>query len=127
VIRVDGISRTAETPLAAVRQEIQTQLAQQKAQEAITNMVTRIEDALGGGASFEEVARAERLQIVETPPLTATGQNPDVAGWQVPPALRDRGSRQGGSGCGACAGADPRPGAGGPRPPACLRAGARVG
>jgi peptidyl-prolyl cis-trans isomerase D len=88
VIRVDGISRTAETPLAAVRQEIQTQLAQQKAQEAITNMVTRIEDALGGGASFEEVARAERLQIVETPPLTATGQNPGVAGWQVPPDVQ---------------------------------------
>jgi peptidyl-prolyl cis-trans isomerase D len=87
VVRVESINRTAETPLAAVQDEIRTQLQQQKAQDALTTLVTRIEDALADGASFEEVARAERLQIQETPPLTATGQNPGAANWQTPPEL----------------------------------------
>jgi peptidyl-prolyl cis-trans isomerase D len=88
VVRVDAIKRTAATPIEAARAEIEQQIGQQKAQEAMATMVTRIEDALAGGASFEEVARAERLQIVETPPLTATGQNPGAAGWQTPPDVQ---------------------------------------
>ena len=88
VVRVEAINRTEETPLAAVQDEIRTQLQQQKAQEALTNLVTRIEDALADGASFEEVAQAEKLQIQETPPLTATGQNPGAADWQTPPELQ---------------------------------------
>jgi peptidyl-prolyl cis-trans isomerase D len=83
VVRVASINRSAETPLAAVRDEIRTQLQQQKAQEALATLVARVEDALANGASFEEVARAERLQIQETPPLTATGQSPGAA---APPA-----------------------------------------
>lgn len=88
VIRVDSINRTEATPLATVRDEIRTQLQQQKAQEALSALVTRVEDALGDGASFEEVARAERLQIQETPPLTAAGQNPGAANWQTPPEVQ---------------------------------------
>nr|WP_295371655.1 peptidylprolyl isomerase [uncultured Sphingosinicella sp.] len=88
VVRVDAIKRTAATPVEAVRGEIEQQIGQQKAQEALATLVTRIEDALGGGASLEEVARTERLQLVETPPLTATGQNPGAAGWQIPPDVQ---------------------------------------
>ena len=84
IVRVDEISRTGETPLAAVRDQIRAQLQEQKGQEALATLVTRIEDALADGASFEEVARAEKLQIQETPALTATGQNPGVASWQTP-------------------------------------------
>lgn len=88
IVRVDTINRIAETPLAQVRDEISNQIRQQKAQEALGTLITRIEDALGDGASFEEVARAEKLQIQETPPLTAAGQNPGVAGWQTPAELQ---------------------------------------
>ena len=87
IVRVDSINRTGETPLAQVQDEIRGQIRQQKAQEALGTLITRIEDALGDGASFEEVARAEKLQVQETPALTATGQNPGVAGWQTPAEL----------------------------------------
>jgi len=85
IVRVDDITSTGATPLAAVRAEIERQIQLQKQEDAVATLVSRIEDALGGGASFDEVARAEKLQVQETPPLTATGQQPGVAGAQVSP------------------------------------------
>jgi peptidyl-prolyl cis-trans isomerase D len=87
VVKVDAINRTGGRPLAAVRGEIATRLRQQKGEEALAALVARIEDALGEGSSFEEVARTNRLTLQETPPVTATGQQPGVAGWQAPPEL----------------------------------------
>ena len=51
--------------------------------------MTRAEDAIADGSSFEEVARTEHLTVVTTPALTAAGQ--PVAGSppvQAPPELR---------------------------------------
>jgi peptidyl-prolyl cis-trans isomerase D len=87
VVRVDSINKVAATPLAAVRAELEQQVGQQKLVEALGNKVAKVEDALGGGSSFEEVARAEGLAIQETPPITATGQQPGVANWQAPPEV----------------------------------------
>ena len=87
VVRVDDITSTGATPLAAVRAELERQIQQQKQEDAVGTLVARVEDALGGGASFEEVARAEKLQVQETPPVTATGQQPGVAGAQLSPDL----------------------------------------
>jgi peptidyl-prolyl cis-trans isomerase D len=88
VVRVDAINRTAATPLAAVRADIERQLSQQKATEALDGLVGRIENALGEGSSFEEVARANGLAIQDSPPVTAAGMQPGVAGWQPPAELR---------------------------------------
>jgi peptidyl-prolyl cis-trans isomerase D len=87
VVRVESVERTAATPLASVRAELETQIVQRKRGEALANLVTRVEDALGEGGSFEEVARANGLAIRETPPVTATGAQPGVAGWAPPPEL----------------------------------------
>jgi peptidyl-prolyl cis-trans isomerase D len=87
VVRVDAVNRIAATPLAAVRGELEQEVGQRKLSEALGSKIARVEDALGGGSSFEEVARAEGLVIQETPPITATGQQPGVAGWQVPPEV----------------------------------------
>ncbi len=88
IVRVDAINTTAATPLAAVRGDLERQIAQQKAGEALGALVTRIEDALGEGSNFEEVARANGLAIQDTPPVTATGMQPGVAGWQPPAELK---------------------------------------
>lgn len=85
VVRVNEINRTAARPLAAVRDEIATQLTEQKQQEALANLINSIEDSLADGASFEEVARANNLQVRETPPVTATG---NAEGGQLPPEAR---------------------------------------
>lgn len=82
VVRVDAVNRTAARSLAAARDEIAKQLGEQKRQEALADLVTRVEDALADGSSFEEVAKANRLAIQETPPVTAAGK---AEGGQLPP------------------------------------------
>ena len=84
LVRVDGIRREGGTPLAAVRDEIATQLTQQKRQEALSELATRIEDGLADGATIEEIARREKLQVQETPPITATGVQFDNPQWRAP-------------------------------------------
>ena len=83
VVRVEAINRAAARPLAAVRAEIVTAIEQRKGEEAIGNAIGAIEERLANGESFEEVARAERLAVVETPPITAAGAAPGVQ-WQAP-------------------------------------------
>ena len=87
VVKVETIERSAATPLAAVRAELEAQVTQRKQVEALGALVTKIEDALSEGSSFEEVARANGLAVQETPPITATGAQPGVAGWQPSPEL----------------------------------------
>jgi peptidyl-prolyl cis-trans isomerase D len=83
VVRVEAINPAVPRPLAAVRGEIATAIEQRKVQEAMANATGRIEDRIAAGESFEEVARAERLTVVETPPITAAGTAPGVQ-WQAP-------------------------------------------
>jgi len=77
VVRVDAINRTAERPLASVRAEIASTIGQQKATEAFTAIINRIQDQISDGASLPEIAQAEHLQIVTTPPITQAGLVPD--------------------------------------------------
>ncbi|HEX8192170.1 MAG TPA: peptidyl-prolyl cis-trans isomerase [Allosphingosinicella sp.] len=83
VIRVEAINRAAARPLEAVRGEIVAAVEQRKGEEAMANAIGRIEERIAGGESFEEVARAERLAVIETPPVTAAGTAPGVQ-WQAP-------------------------------------------
>jgi peptidyl-prolyl cis-trans isomerase D len=43
--------------------------------------------AIGDGSSLDEVARAEKLAVVETPPLTGAGAAPDNPGWSAAPEI----------------------------------------
>jgi len=82
VVRVESINRTPARPLEAVRGEIAKQLGEQKRQDALADLVTKIEESLADGASFEEVARANNLPVRETPPVTAAGR---TEGAPLPP------------------------------------------
>lgn len=84
VIRVDAVTTTPGRPLASVRAELAQQIEERKATNALLGLVTRIEDAIGDGASFEEVARAHGLSIQQTAPITAAGAAPGVQGYQLP-------------------------------------------
>lgn len=85
VVFVEGVTRRAATPLAAVRAEIEREIAIRKRGEAMSALVTRVEDAIGEGGSLTEVAKANGLQVQETPPLTAGGLAPGNAGFQIGP------------------------------------------
>lgn len=87
VVRVEEVKETAARPLAAVRAELAAGIEQRKAQDAIADFVGRIEEAIGDGATFDEVVRAQKLTVRETPPITAQGAAPGTAGWQPAPEL----------------------------------------
>jgi peptidyl-prolyl cis-trans isomerase D len=87
VVRVDAIQASAAKPLAAVRGEIVARLTKERRDAALADQVAQIEDAIEGGASFEDVAKERKLAIVTTPPLLANGAAPGVAGWKVSPTL----------------------------------------
>ena len=87
VVHVQAVNRRAATPLAAVRADLAAQIAQRKQSEALGDLIGRIEDALGEGSSFEEVARANRLPVQETPPITAAGAQPGVPGFRLAPEV----------------------------------------
>jgi peptidyl-prolyl cis-trans isomerase D len=87
IVRVDNVKTIAGRTLDSARAELAGRISQQKAQNALADMAGRLENEIGDGASFEEVARKNQLQVKETPPITATGQAPGVAGWAPPPEV----------------------------------------
>lgn len=87
VLKVGAVKTVAGRPLAAVRAEIAAGLEKQKADEALANMVTAIEDAIADGSSFDDVARSEKLTVVTTPPLLPNGAAPGQPDWQPAPEL----------------------------------------
>ena len=75
-VRVERINRTPARPLASVREEIANTLRQRKLADALNGVAERVENKISDGASLEEIAQAEHLTLVTTPPLTAAGQSP---------------------------------------------------
>ena len=87
VVRVDAIGGVAARSLDQARPEIVALLSKQKQQEALADLTARIDDSIGGGASFEETARNNKLTVIETPLLLQTGQAPDNPDWKAPPEI----------------------------------------
>lgn len=84
VVRVDAVTGLPARSLDQAREEITGILAKQKQQEALSDLTGKIEDAIADGSSFEEVARANKLALVETPLMLQNGQAPDNPEWKAP-------------------------------------------
>lgn len=87
VVKVEDVTVSSARPLASVRDSIAAQIQQRKAQNAVNELASKIEDAIGE-SSFEEIVAAQKLAVKETPPITATGAAPEAPGWQAPPELQ---------------------------------------
>jgi peptidyl-prolyl cis-trans isomerase D len=87
VVKVEDVVVSSARPLASVRGELAAQIQQRKAQNAVNDLASKIEDAIGD-SSFDEIVAAQKLAVKETPPVTATGAAPGSAGWQAPPELQ---------------------------------------
>jgi peptidyl-prolyl cis-trans isomerase D len=88
VVKVEDVIVSAARPLASVRGELAAQIQQRKSLNAVNDLAARIENAIGDGSTFDEVAAAQKLAVKETPPVTAAGEAPDSPGWQAPPELK---------------------------------------
>lgn len=92
VVKVDSIRREGGKTLAQARSEIAAKLTAEKRKEALTDLVTRIEDAISEGSNFTEAAAQAKLPVTETPLITANGAARDNPSFKLPaelaPALR---------------------------------------
>ena len=91
-MRIESIRREGGKPLAAARAEIAAKVTADKRKEALTDLVTRVEDAISEGSNFAEAAALAKLAVTETPLITATGTDRSNAAFHLPadfaPALR---------------------------------------
>jgi len=87
VIKVDKISNTAGTSLSAVRGEIAAKLTADKRKEALTDIVTKLEDNITDGASFAEAVKAAGITAIRTPAITASGISRSEPGYKLPDEL----------------------------------------
>ena len=87
VVKIDSVRREGGKPLAAARGEIAAKLTADKRKEALTDIVTKIEDSISGGSNYAEAAAQAKLQVSETPLITATGIARDNPGFHLPAEL----------------------------------------
>jgi peptidyl-prolyl cis-trans isomerase D len=87
VIKVDKVAAESGKPLSAVRDEIAAKITADKSKEALTDLVTKIEDSIADGASFAEAIRAAGIAGTRTPPITAGGVARTQPDYKLPPEL----------------------------------------
>jgi peptidyl-prolyl cis-trans isomerase D len=63
-------------------------LTANKRKEALTDLVTKVEDQIDGGASFAEAVGAAKLAVTTTPPINAGGAARTDASYKFPAELQ---------------------------------------
>ena len=88
VIKVDAINKVGGKSLSDVRATLAQQIVKQKIDVAVADFVTKIEDQVADGATFDDLVKTEGLTAVTTPALTASGISPDVPGFKAAAELQ---------------------------------------
>jgi len=88
VIKIDEIRGATGKSLAQAHDEIAALLATNKRKDALTDMVTKVEDQLDNGASFAEAVGAARLPVITTPAINAGGAARTEAAYKFPTELQ---------------------------------------
>ena len=85
VVKVESVRTEGGKSLEAARAEIAQRLTAEKRKEALTDIVTRVEDAIADGANFAEAAALAKLPVTQTPAITAAGTSRADANYRLPP------------------------------------------
>ncbi|KQN26491.1 peptidylprolyl isomerase [Sphingomonas sp. Leaf33] len=88
VVRVDAVQPVAGKSLAEATPELSAELGKVKAQEALAAIHDKLDDAIGGNATFDEVVTDGKLSAQATAPITAAGVNPAAPTAQPDPAIQ---------------------------------------
>lgn len=93
VVKIESVKTQPGKPLASVRGDIAAQISSAKRKDALADLVDKVQDALDGGANFEEAAKSANLPITTTPMITASGIARGDSSYKFPgelaPALKD--------------------------------------
>ena len=84
VARVDAVEQVAGRSLAQAREEIAAALTKTKSANALSDLGNRIDDALSGSATFDEVVADHKFAAQTTPALLASGIDPEHPGQPDP-------------------------------------------
>lgn len=76
VVHIDAINDKPGRTLEQAKADVAADLAKKKQAEGLSTLAGKIEDAIGDGATFDEVVKANKLTVVTTPALTSTGVVP---------------------------------------------------
>ena len=87
VIKIDAIQVDAGKTLAAARPAIVERLTADKRKNALADLLTKVEDAIADGSSFDEAVTAAGLTAVKSPPILANGTSRANAGFKFPADL----------------------------------------
>ena len=87
VVKIDEVRNEAGRPLAAVRGEIADRLTAEKRKNALTDLITRVEDSIAEGASVADAVRGTGITIIRTPPITGGGVARSQPGFKLPAEL----------------------------------------
>ena len=87
VVHVDTVVDVAAKPLAAAHDEIAAALLAQRRVDAVAALGQKIQDAADGGATFDEIARDNKLPVVTSPPVLASGAAPADPAFKPDAAL----------------------------------------
>ena len=85
VVRVDAVQAVPGKTLAEATPELTTELARVKGQEALSALQDKLNDAISGSATFDEVMADAKLTGQVTPPLLANGVNTATSPAQPDP------------------------------------------
>ncbi len=87
VIKIDEVRAASGRSLAQAHDEIAKLLTANKGKEAVTNIVTKVEDQIDGGASFAEAVAAAKLPVTTTPAITGSGASLSDGAYRLPAEL----------------------------------------
>ena len=87
VVKIDQVRREGGKSLDAAKAEIATKLTADKRKARIDELADQVQTAFDDGASFSEAVAQAKLQVVETPPLTAAGASIANPTFKPTPAI----------------------------------------
>jgi peptidyl-prolyl cis-trans isomerase D len=87
VVHVDAINAKPARTLEQAKPEIAADLIKKKQAEGLSALASKIEDAIGDGATFDEAVKANTLNVVTTPSLTTTGIAPSDPAFKPDPTV----------------------------------------
>lgn len=87
VAKVDAVKTIGGKTLDQARGEIAAKLTADKRKQAIEDIVDKVQNAVDDGSNFNEAVNAARLQVTQSPLVTANGTSRIDAAFKLPTEL----------------------------------------
>jgi peptidyl-prolyl cis-trans isomerase D len=88
IVKVNAVNHVAATPFETARAQIAGDLVKTKQDEALSDLIAKVQDAIDNGQGFADVTKANGLDIAETPAVTSSGLAPDQPAYKPTPDVQ---------------------------------------